>query len=210
MLNSSVLPLCCFGAGGHGKVVASQWHRRLGGDVFFADQHIPLGTKVLNFSVAHQSIDTLDDCQLIITIGDNARRATLYRQASSRGVAHATFIADVENCYAATIGGGTMILAGGIIGCDTAIGQGVVVNNGAIVEHDCSIGDFSHLSPNSTVLGNCRIGAACWIGAGATVLPGIEIADGTIVGAGAVVTKDIPESGTYVGAPARPLASLQA
>ncbi|MFJ6023421.1 sugar O-acetyltransferase [Brevundimonas sp. NPDC092305] len=47
------------------------------------------------------------------------------------------------------------------------------------------------------------IGADVWIGGGAIVLPGVTIGDGAIIGAGAVVTRDVPESATALGNPAR-------
>ena len=48
-----------------------------------------------------------------------------------------------------------------------------------------------------------QIGNGVSIGTNATILP-VSICDRVVVGAGAVVTKDITESGTYVGNPARP------
>jgi maltose O-acetyltransferase len=47
------------------------------------------------------------------------------------------------------------------------------------------------------------IGDNVQIGAGSIVLPGINICNNVIVGAGSVVTKNIIDSGIYVGTPAR-------
>ncbi len=41
------------------------------------------------------------------------------------------------------------------------------------------------------------------IGSNATLLGGIEIGEDAVVGAGAVVTKDVPDSATVIGNPAR-------
>jgi acetyltransferase-like isoleucine patch superfamily enzyme len=49
-----------------------------------------------------------------------------------------------------------------------------------------------------------KIGSKVSIGTNATILP-VTICDQVVIGAGAVVTKDITESGTYVGNPARRL-----
>jgi acetyltransferase-like isoleucine patch superfamily enzyme len=54
----------------------------------------------------------------------------------------------------------------------------------------------------STVIGN-----NVSIGTNATIMP-VTICDRVVVGAGAVVTKDITESGVYVGNPARLLRRL--
>lgn len=42
------------------------------------------------------------------------------------------------------------------------------------------------------------------IGAGATILPGLTIGENAKVGAGSVVTKDVPDSTTVCGNPAKP------
>jgi len=54
-----------------------------------------------------------------------------------------------------------------------------------------------------------KIGSRVSIGTNATVLP-VTICDSAVIGAGAVVTKDIVESGVYVGNPARLLRRLPA
>lgn len=52
-----------------------------------------------------------------------------------------------------------------------------------------------------------RIGSRVSIGSNATILP-VAICDDVVIGAGAVVTRDIKESGIYVGNPARLLRRL--
>ena len=48
-----------------------------------------------------------------------------------------------------------------------------------------------------------RIGANAWIGGGAIILPGVTVGDDAVVGAGSVVTRDVPDSATVAGNPAR-------
>ena len=47
------------------------------------------------------------------------------------------------------------------------------------------------------------IGNDVWIGANAVVMQGVRIGNGVVIGANAVVTKDIPDYGIAVGAPAK-------
>jgi acetyltransferase-like isoleucine patch superfamily enzyme len=47
-----------------------------------------------------------------------------------------------------------------------------------------------------------KIGNKVYIGSNSTILP-ISICDDVVIGAGSVVTKNITESGTYAGNPAR-------
>jgi sugar O-acyltransferase (sialic acid O-acetyltransferase NeuD family) len=195
--------LCCFGAGGHGKVVASQWARVNGGNLCFGDEGVAVGTLVAGFAVRFESVAAVSNCRMIVTIGDNELRRNRHVQAAERGLTLETFIAEPQRFFGEAAGPGTVVLAGAIVNRDARLGQGVIVNSGAVVEHDCVVDDFAHLAPNCTVGGGCRIGAQALIGAGATILPQVEIAAGAIVGAGAVVVRSVDRSGTYIGAPAR-------
>jgi acetyltransferase-like isoleucine patch superfamily enzyme len=79
------------------------------------------------------------------------------------------------------------------IGSDCFIGHGVMFVNDKFKDRT--------LSKNflETVIGN-----KVYIGSNATILP-VSICDDVVIGAGAVVTKDITDSGTYVGNPAKKL-----
>ena len=79
------------------------------------------------------------------------------------------------------------------IGADCFIGHGVMFINDKFVDRKLSK-DFL-----PTKLGN-----KVYVGSNSTILP-ISICDDVVIGAGSVVTKDITESGTYVGNPARKL-----
>ena len=47
------------------------------------------------------------------------------------------------------------------------------------------------------------MGEKTWIGIGSVVSNNIDICSDCMIGAGAVVVKNIDESGTYIGVPAR-------
>jgi acetyltransferase-like isoleucine patch superfamily enzyme len=79
------------------------------------------------------------------------------------------------------------------IGKDCFIGHGVMFTNDKFTDRKLSK-DFLET----------KIGNKVYIGSNATILP-VTICDDVVIGAGAVVTKDICESGTYIGNPARKL-----
>jgi len=81
------------------------------------------------------------------------------------------------------------------VGMDCFIGHGVMFINDLFKDGGPANGDKSKWK--STVIGN-----KVSIGSNATILP-VIICDGVIIGAGSVVTKDICESGVYVGNPAK-------
>ena len=81
------------------------------------------------------------------------------------------------------------------IGNDCFIGHGVMFINDLFAGGGPARGDKSKWKAT-------QIGNNVSIGSNATILP-ISICDNVVIGAGAVVTKNITESGIYVGNPAK-------
>ncbi len=81
------------------------------------------------------------------------------------------------------------------IGNDCFIGHGVVFINDLFSEGSPANG-------NKDLWKSTNIGDGVSIGSNATILP-VSICDNVVIGAGSVVTKNIDESGIYIGNPAR-------
>lgn len=109
----------------------------------------------------------------------------------------------VEISDLVTIGEGTIICAHSIITVNISIGSHTIINLDCTVGHDAVLQDFVTLYPSVNISGLTDIGHAVELGTGVQIIQGKTIVPNTIVGAGAVVIKDITESGTYVGVPAR-------
>jgi acetyltransferase-like isoleucine patch superfamily enzyme len=86
------------------------------------------------------------------------------------------------------------------------IGDDCFISHGAMFINDLFV-NGSAAGGNRDLWRRTKIGNRVSIGTNATVLP-VTICDGAVIGAGAVVTKDIAESGVYVGNPARLLRRL--
>jgi acetyltransferase-like isoleucine patch superfamily enzyme len=86
------------------------------------------------------------------------------------------------------------------IGDDCFISHGAMFINDLFVTGGPAAGNRELWRPT-------KIGNRVSIGTNATILP-IAICDQVVIGAGAVVTKDVTESGIYVGNPARLLRRL--
>lgn len=199
---------CLFGAGGHGRVVAAQLWRFHKTACLFADANRDLGTTVSGMAVVGQAIADVVQYPLLITIGDNGRRAALQREAEGLGARMMAIVMEPTVYMAETAPGpGSQVLAGALVNTGALIGRGVIINSRAVVEHDARVGDFCHLAPGSVIGGGVQFGEQVFLGTNATVLPGISVASGAVIGAGAVVTRDITRPGTYVGVPAKALAS---
>jgi sugar O-acyltransferase (sialic acid O-acetyltransferase NeuD family) len=103
----------------------------------------------------------------------------------------------------ATIREGAVISAGTILMPGVSVQPFANINLNCTVGHDSIIGAYSTIYPGCNISGRVHIGEAVEIGTGSKIIQGIGIESNTILGAGTVVIKDILQSGTYVGVPAK-------
>lgn len=143
-------------------------------------------------------------------VGDNGPRRRLFEQAQAHGLMPVMIQhpAAVRSRWA-TVGEGSVLLAGSVVDTGVVLGKNVILNTGAIVGHDCTIGDHVHVATGATLASSIRIGDGAHIGAGATVRQGLTIGKGAVIGAGAVVVKDVARGTVMVGVPARLLPGKQ-
>ncbi|MFX0061757.1 MAG: acyltransferase [Candidatus Hermodarchaeota archaeon] len=100
---------------------------------------------------------------------------------------------------------------------DNKIGNNVVLRFGATIAREVTVEDGVFISPNvmtiystheSEVRGGIVIGKNSYIGTNAVLNAGVKIAHECVIGSLALVSKDCPESGVYVGIPARKIRDL--
>jgi len=101
------------------------------------------------------------------------------------------------------IGAGSLIYPGVLIDVDVEIGSHNILNKAATVGHDTIIGDYTTISPGVNIGGNVSIGEGSEFGINCSTVQRISIGSWVRVGAGGVVIKDLPDSVTAVGVPAR-------
>lgn len=94
-------------------------------------------------------------------------------------------------------------------GCErpTVVGARTLIMAGAHIGHDAHIGTDCDVAPNAVIGGCVTIGHHVKIGMGATVKPWVTIGARARIGQGAVVLRDIPAGETWVGNPARKIAT---
>ena len=89
-----------------------------------------------------------------------------------------------------------------------SLGSTIIEDNCAIGAY-CNVGHNVHIKKNTILTpcvcvgGSTSIGEGCFIGMSATIRDGLVICDRVKIGMGALVTKDITQSGIYIGSPAR-------
>ncbi|MBE3575649.1 MAG: acetyltransferase [Firmicutes bacterium] len=109
----------------------------------------------------------------------------------------------------ASIGPGTVVLAGAVVNPGTHVGEHVILNTACSVDHDCSIGPYAHLSPGVHLAGGVVVEAGAHLGVGVSVIPRRRIGAWSVVGAGAAVVDDIPPGVVAYGVPARVVRNSQ-
>ena len=200
------------GGGGHCKsvidVIEAENKYKIVGII---DMPEKLGEKILGYKIIGNDDDTPKFAKEIqyffITVGhlkSPALRIKLFELVKKAGGQFPVIFS--PNAYVSKyskIGEGTVIMHHAIVNANTQIGENCIINNKALVEHDCTIGNNCHISTNAVINGGLQIGDNCFIGSNSVTKQYISIAENTIIGAGAVVTKNITESGVYVGNPTR-------
>ena len=148
-----------------------------------------------------------------VYIGDQV--SLIVEQGAMLTIADNSFIG--ESCYIKCFGG------------KVEIGQDVSINSKSFI-NGCggvSIGDNTRIGTQSIIIASnhkfgepdllvkdaitkqgVSLGENIWLGARVTVLDGVVIPNDSVIGACSLVSKPLPESGVYVGIPAKKIKSV--
>ena len=190
-----------YGASGHAKVIIDILKTASIAIENIIDDN-PKTETILGIEIIKsQNFDFKNLKNTIISIGNNGVRKVL--SAKLKVVFVKAIHPSAIISKFASIGEGTVIMAGAIINPEAKIGNHCIINTAAVIEHDCIIDNFAHISPSASLAGNVIVGEGAHIGIGATIIQGIKIGKWTTIGAGAIIIKDVPDYAVVVGNPGR-------
>lgn len=200
------------GGGGHCKacidVIEQEDKYKISGIIDVPEK---LGENIFGYKVIGNDNDipklAKQDCNFLITVGhlgNTKLRIKLFNVVKSNGGVFPIIISSLSyvskySCIAA----GTIIMHNVIVNAGAEIGENCIINNKALIEHDAKIGGNVHVSTGAIINGDCIVDDMCLIGSSSVLKHSINVMSNTIIGAGAIVTKNITESGIYVGSPAK-------
>lgn len=198
------------GASGHGKVVADILKSQGRSIVGFIDATKSIGTTVLAYRVIgrEEDLDILIPqyviTHVIVAIGDNWIRSQVVERIKKYPLELASVISPVASIGTdVTIGEGSVICPGVIIGPGSSIGKCCILNTHASLDHDGIIEDFSSLAPGVVTGGNVKIGAYSAICLGAHIIHRVTIGSHTVIGAGSLVLHNVEDHIVAYGVPSR-------
>lgn len=179
--------LLLVGAGGFGRVVLE--HASVLYDCAFLDDGdatIVDGVRVIGKTSEMASFYP-EYKLLLVTIGNNKLRESLYTEAAAIGFAFPNIIH--PSAYIsprAHIGFGCVILNNAVVQNNARCGDGCILNPGVELHHDSMIGSYCLIYTNSVVHSLTIVGDRVWIGSTATISTSAVVPDDTTIGDGEV------------------------
>jgi len=202
-----------FGAGGHTKYTIDIIERENKYEIAgILAPNLPKGSFFADYEILGAMDELVAICNNkgitggVIAIGDNWIRRKVSLEILSI-IPDFKFVSAIHPSVIigknATVGAGTVIMAGVIINNDCTVGQHCFLATKSSLDHDSVILDYTSFSPGVTTGGSVRIGEVTAIGIGANILHGISIGSHTVVGGGSLVTKNIDDNLIVYGVPAK-------
>jgi len=164
--------LLLVGAGGFGRAVLE--HAQQVFDCAFVDDSYAPGTIINGAEVVGKVGDIArlfgKYRELVVVIGNNALRETIYQEAATIGYGFPNII--VNTAYIspyASIGTGCIILNNAVVQSNAKVGNGVILNAGVEVHLDSVVEDYVLIYTNSVVRTHAHVGRRAHIGSTLTI-----------------------------------------
>lgn len=144
----------------------------------------------------------------VVGIGDNVVRADAYELGLRAGLVPESVVHPTATLLGeCTIGAGSQICAGAVIGVNATVGINSIVNTAATIDHDNVLGNHASVGPGAHLAGRVTVGSYTHVGIGATINEGLTIGARCLVAAGAAVIAGVRDGTRVAGVPARPMES---
>jgi len=194
------MELAIYGYGGHAREVAAQ--------ILTSTQYVNI-TFFVDDEYANDVAKPISSFEwykyhMIVAVGDSKQRFDIVQKLPKETIyytfIHPTALIMDKNIE---IGEGSFIGANSILTTNIKIGKHTILNRGNQIGHDTEIGNYFSAMPGAIVSGNVKIYDCVYLGTNSSVKEKISIHSLSIIGMNSCVIKNIENSGTYVGVPAK-------
>lgn len=174
--------LLIVGAGGYGRTVAEAALLCDWGSVAFVDDGFPLISSSGHFEVVGDSSSIAQVASefdaAVCAIGNNQVRKSMVELIEEVGLLLVSIIHPRAYVSAdASVGVGTTVMAGAVIGPYARIGKGCILNANATADHDSVMADYAHLGVGVAIAGSASLGEGAWLQAGRSAGYGVVVDD---------------------------------
>ena len=182
-----------FGYGGHALEVVSFMLQPV---TFFVDDEYANGIALPISEIKK------DEYEIMIAIGDSYIRKEISQRLN--GIKYFSFIHPTAIIgLNVAIGEGSYVGPYSIITNNVVLGKHAILNRVNGIGHDVVAKDYLSMMPGAIIGGGCDIGECVYIGSNAVIKEKISVCDNVFFGLNSGVTKDVNQSGVFVGTPAR-------
>lgn len=174
----------------------------------YVDDNVEIGKKICNSKVICNTKELLNysDLSVAIAIGNSKIREKIFDKIKSNTrLSFPNLIDPTVICGNNKFGMGNIICARTILTVNIELGNFNIINLNCTLGHDDIIHNFITIYPNVNVSGNVTIENRVEIGTGTQIIQQKSICNDVVIGASACIVKDITETGTYIGIPAKKL-----
>lgn len=172
-------------------------------DKFDALENYPNYPKILS---SVESYELEEDDVFVCALGDIKYKKKYIAIIQEKGGAFFTVIhPDTHIGNNVKIGNGCIIGYNTQIDSDALIGDYVNIQTNVVVGHDSQIGDWTIMDCFSFTGGFAKVGDSVTIHTGAKILPRLIVGNNSVINAGSVVIRNVKESTTVMGYPAKEL-----
>lgn len=145
------------------------------------------------------------DCYVVNNVARDMKRrqSVVSRLNQLRPVKYLTLVhpsVDTNHC---SIGQGSILQEGVVLGGECSIGSHCVLYANCIVGHESVVGDFVFVANKAIVGARGSVGTGSFVGLGSIILPYIRVGEWATVGAGSIVLRDVAAESAVFGNPAR-------
>lgn len=180
--------LLIVGAGGFGRVTLEHAIKQY--DCSFVDDGKPIGEDINGIKVVGGVEDLIslfaEYKKIVLSIGNNAIREKVYKQAKEIGFDFPNIIC--KSAYIspfATVGEGCVVLNNVVVQNGSKVGNATILNPGVEVHHDSSVGSFCCIYTNSVVRTYAKVEDGVKLGSNVTIknesIVNKDIDDGEVV-----------------------------
>ncbi len=176
--------LLLVGAGGLGRVVLEYAQSEY--ECAFVDDGKEIGTEVNSCKVIGKIADIEklfnEYHKLIVTIGNNKLRESIYRNAEQIGYEFPNIILPSVYISAySTIGNGCIFLNNVVIENNAKVGNGVILSSGVEIHHDGAVGNNVLIYTNSVVRSLTQVGDRTHIGSTLTIGTRVTLPEDSVI-----------------------------